>query len=77
MAEKAQITSVLLKKLSASELQLFLKMASNGLSVDEKKEAKKVFLQKLSEDEYNQLISIAAKYGLSQGKSYSDSLKEK
>ncbi|TVY10392.1 hypothetical protein [Paenibacillus cremeus] len=77
LSEKAQITTILLKKLNPSELQLFVKMASNGLSVEEKKEAKKIILQKLTEDEYNQLIAIAAKYGLSQGKSYQDSLKEK
>jgi hypothetical protein len=71
-----QITSVLLKKLSASDIQLFMKMAGNGMSLEEKKEAKQLILHKLSEEEYNQLIAIAAKYGLSQGKSYSESLKE-
>jgi hypothetical protein len=72
LKEKASVTSVILKKLSASDLQLFAKMAGNGLSVDEKKKAKDIILQKLSEDEYNQLIGIAAKYGLSQGKKYAD-----
>jgi cytoskeletal protein RodZ len=72
LKEKASVTSVLLKKLSASDLQLFAKMAGNGLSVDEKKKAKDIILQKLSEDEYNQLIGIAAKYGLSQGKKFAD-----
>ncbi|PZE20478.1 hypothetical protein [Paenibacillus xerothermodurans] len=75
-SEKAQVTSILLKKLSVSELELFVKMAGDGLSVEEKKEAKKVILQKLTEDEYNQLISIAAKYGLSQGKNYDESQKQ-
>jgi hypothetical protein len=56
---------------------LFMSMAGNGMSVDEKKAAKKIILGKLTEDEYNQLIQIAAKYGLSEGKSYTDSLKEK
>ncbi|MCS7459900.1 hypothetical protein N0M98_07070 [Paenibacillus doosanensis] len=74
--EKAQILSVLIRKLSTDELQLFVKMASNGISVEEKKEAKKIILQKLTEEEYDQLISIAAKYGLSQGKSYKESKKE-
>lgn len=72
LKEKASVTSVLLKKLSASDLQLFAKMAGNGLSVDEKKKAKDIILQKLTEDEYNQLIGIAAKYGLSQGKKYAE-----
>ncbi|WP_282938844.1 hypothetical protein [Paenibacillus sp. RC67] len=74
--EKTQVMTVLISKLSASELQLFIKMATNGLSVEEKKEAKKIILKKLTEEEYDQLISIAAKYGLSQGKSYKDSLEE-
>lgn len=75
LKEKAAVTSVLLKKLSASDLQLFAKMAGNGLSMEEKKNAKEIILQKLSENEYNQLIGIAAKYGLSQGKSYKDTQK--
>ncbi|NOU95105.1 hypothetical protein GC093_18015 [Paenibacillus sp. LMG 31456] len=74
--EKAQVVSVLLKKLSASELQMFLNLVGKGLSIEEKKEAKKVILQRLTEEEYNQLISIAAKYGLSQGKGYQESQKE-
>jgi hypothetical protein len=74
--EKAQVTSVLLKKLSPSDIAMFMKMAGDGLTVEEKREAKKVFLQKLTEEEYNQLIAIAAKYGLSQGKSYQESQKE-
>jgi hypothetical protein len=74
--EKAKVTSILLKKLSASDLQLFAKMMGNGMSVEEKKEAKKIILQKLTEDEYNELIAIAAKLGLSQGKDYSSSVKD-
>lgn len=74
--EKAKIITMLINKLSADELQLFLKMSGDGLSVEEKKEAKKIILKKLTEDEYNQLIAIAAKYGLSQGKSYKESQKE-
>ena len=74
--EKAQVTSVLLKKLSPNDIATFMKMAGDGLTVEEKREAKKVFLQKLTEEEYNQLIAIAAKYGLSQGKSYQESQKE-
>ena len=74
--EKAKVMATLMGKLSPSEIALFTRMAGNGLTVEEKKEAKKVFLKKLSEDEYNELISIASKYGLSQGKSHEDSLKD-
>lgn len=76
LKDKAFITSVIMKRFSSSELNLFGQMASGGLSVEEKKEAKKVFLEKLSESEYNQLIAIATKLGLSQGKDYQNSLKE-
>jgi cytoskeletal protein RodZ len=76
LKEKAAVTSVLVKKLSASDLQLFAKMVGNGVSIEEKKKAKEIILQKLTEDEYNQLIGIAAKYGLSQGKSYLDTQKK-
>jgi hypothetical protein len=76
LREKVAVTSVLLNKLSASDMQLFIQMASKGISIDEKKAAKKTILGKLTEDEYNQLIQIAAKYGLSEGKNYKESLKE-
>jgi hypothetical protein len=76
LKDKTEISLILLKKLSPSDISLFTKMASNGLSIDEKREAKKEILKKLSEDEYNQLIQIAAKLGLSEGKSYAQSLKE-
>jgi hypothetical protein len=74
--EKALVASILLKKLSPSDISLFTSMMSGGMTLEEKKEAKKVVLQKLSEDEYNQLIAIAAKLGLSQGKDYQESQKE-
>lgn len=74
--EKLQITSIFMKRFSAKELDAFMKLASGGLSLEEKIEAKKMVLEKLSEEEYNQLISIAAKLGLSQGKNYIESNKE-
>ncbi|MFD0680817.1 MULTISPECIES: hypothetical protein [unclassified Paenibacillus] len=71
--EKAVVISVLLKKLSAEDINYFMKISADGITDDEKGEAKKLFLKKLTENEYNQLISIAAKYGLSQGERYKDS----
>lgn len=77
LKDKTKVTSVLLSKLSASDIKLFMKMSESGVSSDEKKEAKKIILQKLTEEEYDELIAIAAKLGLSaSGKSYQDSLKE-
>ncbi|WP_281885466.1 hypothetical protein [Paenibacillus sp. YYML68] len=72
LKEKAKVTSILLSKLSTSEIQMFMKMSSGGLTLEEKQEAKKIILAKLSEEEYNELIAIAAKYGLSQGKKYNE-----
>lgn len=57
------ISFALLKKLSASDIQLFINMVGNGLNMEEKKAAKNVILERFSEDEYNLLIQIAAKYG--------------
>lgn len=65
--EKSLVMSVLLKKLSSEDIKVFLKMSNGGLTDAEKGEAKKVIIEKLTEEEYNQLIEIAAKYGLSQG----------
>lgn len=77
MKEKAKVSSVLLSKLSAADIKLFMKLSENGVSAEEKKEAKKIILQKLTEEEYNELIAIAAKLGLSaSGKNYQESLKE-
>jgi len=68
--------AVMLKRLSPSDIKTLQQLASGGLTVEKKKEAKELILQKLTEDEYNELIAIAKKYGLSQGKSYEESLKE-
>lgn len=76
LGEKLKVARVLLKRLEASDVDLFLKMMSGGMSVQEKRIAKNIMLDRLTAEEYNDLIKIAEKYGLSQGKSYEDSLKE-
>jgi hypothetical protein len=77
LKDKSKVTSVLLSKLSASDIKLFMQMSESGVSVEEKQKAKKIILQKLTEEEYNELIAIASKLGLSSsGKSYQESLKE-
>lgn len=70
--EKAAVASVILTKFSASDLKLFADLANGGLTIEEKKAAKIKFLDTLSEEEYDGLIVIAAKYGLSQGDKYSE-----
>ncbi|CAI6084276.1 hypothetical protein [Cohnella sp. JJ-181] len=76
-AEKTKLMTIMLKRLDASDIKTLSDLAGGGLSVEKKKEAKKIILEKLSEKEYDELIKIAQKYGLSEGKSYEDSKKEK
>jgi len=75
VAEKAKVVTTLMSSLSASDIAALQKLASGGLNVEEKKEAKALLLEKLSEDQYDELIQIAAKHGLSQGKTYSENKK--
>ncbi|KRF21583.1 hypothetical protein [Paenibacillus sp. Soil787] len=76
LSEQMKITAILLNKLSASDLKLFQNLFDSGMSLEEKKKAKEVIMKKLTEEEYDELIAIASKYGLSKGKSYEESLKE-
>ncbi|GGD65575.1 hypothetical protein [Paenibacillus nasutitermitis] len=76
MKEKLAIGSVILRHFSSDELSSFKKAASGGLTREEKKELKEQAMSKLSAEEYDELIAIAKKYGLSKGKSYQDSLEE-
>lgn len=75
--EKAKLTAVFLKELSMDDLKALQELASGGLSQEEKKEARTLILEKLSPEQYDELIQIAKKYGLSQGKSYEEVSKEK
>jgi cytoskeletal protein RodZ len=68
--EKAKVARTILAKFSPSDLQYFIQLTQGGVTTNEKKEAKRVFLEKLTEAEYNELIAIAAKYGLSSGRDY-------
>ncbi|MCU6708784.1 hypothetical protein M6D81_08635 [Paenibacillus sp. J5C_2022] len=75
--EKAKLTAVFLKELSMDDLKALQELASGGLSKEEKKEARNLILEKLSPEQYDDLIEIAKKYGLSQGKSYEEVSKDK
>ncbi|GLI10027.1 hypothetical protein YDYSG_60600 [Paenibacillus tyrfis] len=77
LTEQVKITTVLLKKLDGNDLKLLQNMFEKGVSLEEKRKAKAMILEKLSEEEYDELIAIASKYGLSKGKSYEKSLQEK
>lgn len=74
--DKANVASILLGNLGVSEIKEFQKMASGGMTTDEKREAKKILLEKLTPEEYNKLSSIAKKYGISRGKTYDEMILE-
>lgn len=77
VSEKAQLASVFLKQLSVDDIKALQGLASGGLGVDEKKKARTLILEKLTPEQYDELIQIAKKYGMSQGKSYEEVSKEK
>lgn len=77
VGEKAQVTGVLLKELSMSDIKELQALAKGGLSVEEKKQARSIILDKLSAEQYDELIKVAKKYGMSQGKSYDEVSKGK
>ncbi|MGO4185840.1 hypothetical protein AB4Z17_32410 [Paenibacillus sp. TAF43_2] len=77
VSEKAKVSSVLLKELSMSDIKELQALASGGMNLEEKKKARSIILDKLSAEQYDELIQVAKKYGLSQGKSYDEVIKEK
>jgi len=72
LKDKAKVISTLMGSLSASDMATLQQLASGGLTVEKKKEAKKLLLEKLTEEQYNDLVAIAAKHGVSQGKKYNE-----
>ncbi len=76
VSEKATVAALLMKNLNASDIKLLSDLASGGLNLEEKKKARTLILEKLTEAEYNKLIGIAQKFGVSQGKQYSEVIKE-
>ncbi|RIX45878.1 hypothetical protein D3P08_26725 [Paenibacillus nanensis] len=76
VSEKAKLASVFLKELSMDDIKALQELASGGLNLEEKKAARSLILEKLSPEQYDELIQIAKKYGMSQGKSYSEVSKE-
>ncbi|BBH19575.1 hypothetical protein Back11_09200 [Paenibacillus baekrokdamisoli] len=76
LKDKLTIGSVVMNHWSSDDLKSLKKVLSGGLSIQEKRQLKKRAMAELSENEYNALIQIAHKYGLSQGKSYKQSKEE-
>lgn len=77
IAEKAKLLSVFSKKLTIEDLKKIQELVSGGLSEEEKKLTRAIILDRLTADEYNELIEIAKKYGLSQGRPFEEVIKEK
>ncbi|AHV98600.1 hypothetical protein [Paenibacillus sabinae] len=74
--DKADVVSIVLGQLSVSDIKRLQALAQGGLSLDEKKEARALVMGKVSEQQYNELVQIAKKYGVSEGKSRSQVLAE-
>ncbi|MBP3964828.1 hypothetical protein [Paenibacillus lignilyticus] len=74
--DKASVTSILLSKLSLKDMKKLQQLASGGLSIEEKREARKIVLNEVSPEQYNELSQIAKKYGVSQGKTHDEVVKE-
>ncbi|ULO08634.1 hypothetical protein H1230_07505 [Paenibacillus sp. 19GGS1-52] len=66
--EKADVATIVMGQLSVSDIKRLQELASGGLSIDEKREARSIILGKVTEAQYNELSQIAKKYGVSQGK---------
>jgi hypothetical protein len=76
LVEKAKVTSLLVSNLSKDDIKLLSELASGVLNLEVKKKARALILEKLTEEQYDRLISIAQKYGLSEGKTYKEVIKE-
>ncbi|TYP75660.1 hypothetical protein BCM02_104341 [Paenibacillus methanolicus] len=72
VAEKAEVTSILLKELSIADIKKIQGLASGGLTQEEKKEARRILIESMSSEQYNELSQIAKKYGMSEGRSYDE-----
>lgn len=66
--DKANVAAIVAQQLSVSDIKRLQELAKGGLTSDEKREARSIILGKVSEEQYNELSSIAKKYGVSQGK---------
>ncbi|AIQ31991.1 hypothetical protein P40081_30600 [Paenibacillus sp. FSL P4-0081] len=66
--EKADVASIVMGQLSVSDIKRLQELASGGLTIEEKREARRIILDNVSADQYNELSSIAKKYGVSEGK---------
>lgn len=61
-ADKMKAASLVLKRLSASDISALLKMAEGGVSQEEKKKAVELVYEKFTEDEIKEIKAMYAKY---------------
>ncbi|KTD88403.1 hypothetical protein [Paenibacillus etheri] len=76
MKDKADVAAIVLGQLSVSDINRLKDLAKGGLTIEEKREARSIILGKVSEEQYNELSQVAKKYGVSQGKTRDQILKE-
>jgi hypothetical protein len=76
MKDKADVASIVLQQLSVSDIKRLQDLAKGGLTGEEKREARSIILNKVSEEQYNELSQVAKKYGVSQGKTRDQILAE-
>ncbi|MEK5256451.1 hypothetical protein NST74_23565 [Paenibacillus sp. FSL F4-0125] len=76
MKDKADVAAIVLSQLSVSDINRLKDLAKGGLTIEEKREARSIILGKVSEEQYNELSQVAKKYGVSQGKTRDQVLKE-
>lgn len=76
VGDKANVASIVLSKLSMSDIKQLQELASGGLTTEEKRKARQIILGKVTPEEYNELSQIAKKYGVSRGLSYDEVQKE-
>lgn len=76
ITDKANVAAIVAKQFSVSDIKRLQELAQGGLTNEEKREARSIVLGKVSEEQYNELVQIAKKYGVSQGKTRDQILAE-
>ena len=76
VSDKMDVMAILLKKLSLSDIRKLQQLARGGLTREKKREARAIIHDKVTPDQYNELITIAKKYGVSQGRNYEEVIKQ-
>ncbi|MGN7455610.1 hypothetical protein ACTHPH_12455 [Paenibacillus pasadenensis] len=74
--EKMAVMSILLKRLSVSDIRKLQQLAQGTLTREKKREARTIIHEKVTPEQYDELIAIAKKYGVSQGRSYGEVIKQ-